>query len=174
MAGKNPEYKRGRAAQLRRMIEKKGRIDPDLYAPDAVSYRPWDVVVQTLSASKDPTAPASAVEHEVEFRLDHMYSDAKLTVEDAEEDGDQVRIRWRLRGVHAHEFLGVKPTGEPVNATGFTTYRFAECKIVEVWGAVDCSSLASICSQTVEAMARARTMQGVCLVHPNERITRAK
>jgi hypothetical protein len=152
------------------MIEETGGIDGELYAPDAVSYRPWDLVAQTLATSKDPRQAERAGEFDAEFTVGRMYSDAKVTIEEAEEDGDEVRLRWRLRGVHAYAFNGVEASGEPVDATGYTTYRFADGRIVEAWGAVDCSSLGAICSQTVEALARARTIQGVCLVRPEERI----
>ncbi len=164
MAGKDPPSGRGRAELLRRMIEDNGRVDDEFFAPDAVSFRPWDLVAQTLAGVEHPSDPPRAADTEAEFGLGRMFSNAKLSVEAAEEIGDEVRIRWRLCAVHSEACFGIEPTGDEINATGRTTYRFNDDKIVEVSGAADCSSLGMMCSQIVEAMARARTLQPVCLV----------
>jgi SnoaL-like polyketide cyclase len=160
----------GRAALLRNMIEEKGGIDGALYAANVVSYRPWDVVAQALAGAQAPKQPVKPGGTEAAFSVAGMFSNPKITVEQAEEEGDEVRLQWRLQGTHAHAFNGIAATGEQVNATGHTTYRFAEDKIVAVWGAVDCSSLGALCPQTVEALTRAQTIQGVCLVSPDESI----
>lgn len=137
-----------RAALLRRMLEEDGRIREDLYSPDAVNHQPWDLAAQTLGRSNDP----GEGEAEEVLNFSSMFSNTEVTIEDAVENGDDVIIRWRLRGVHSREVFGIEPTNEPVNATGQTTYRFAEGKIVESWGAVDCSSLGDLCSKVVMAL----------------------
>jgi predicted ester cyclase len=167
------EQGRSRATMLRRMIEEDGGIDPKLYASDCRSYRPWDLVAQTLSRASDQTERLREKDLEP-LTVRRMYSDVKLTVEDTEENGDEVRIRWRMLAVNSNEFFGIEPTGEAVEATGYSTYRFSGNRIVEIRAAVDCSSLGAICSRTVEALARARTLQGVCLVNPTESIQPAR
>lgn len=161
-----------RASRIRKMIEKDGRIDDKLFAKEAVSYRPWDVVAKALSDSKQ--GPALAKETEG-FDFTRMFTDAKVTVEDAAEYGTEVRIRWRFRGVHSGTFLGVKPTNAKVDFTGYTSYRFEGDQIVEVWGAADCASLGTMCSEIVNVMTTIREQpQAVCFVAPDQRIEKAK
>jgi hypothetical protein len=134
-----------RAALLRRMLEQDGVIADELYAPDAVNHQPWDLAAQNLGSEGDD-------EPGEDLDFTSMFTDRTITIEDAVEDGDDVVVRWRLRGIHTREIWGIKPTNAPVNATGQTTYRFADGKIVESWGAVDCTGLGDICSQVVLAL----------------------
>src|SRR5207237_7726691 len=130
------------------MLEEDGGIGEELFATDAVNHQPWDLAAQTLGRS--PTSGDDEADEELDFSS--MFTDTDVTIEDAVEDGDDVIVSWRLRGVHSREVFGIRPTNEPVNATGQTTYRFADGKIVESWGAVDCSSLGDLCSQVVMAL----------------------
>jgi steroid delta-isomerase-like uncharacterized protein len=59
--------------------------------------------------------------------------DFQFTVEDQLAEGDQVATRWRFRGTHAGEFLGIAPTGNQVALTGITIFRFADGMIQEAW-----------------------------------------
>jgi len=135
-----------RAEILRRMLAEDGQISDEFYAPNAVNHQPWDLAAQNLGADGDNGESGEQLD------FTSMFTDKEITVEDAVEQGDDVIVRWRLRGIHSREVFGIRPTNQPVNATGATTYRFADGKIVESWGAVDCSSLGDLCSQVVLAL----------------------
>ena len=52
-------------------------------------------------------------------------------------EGDKVVVRWRSRGTHQGEFMGVSPTGRDVTFTGMRLFRIAENKIAESWVNID-------------------------------------
>ncbi|MFJ8748372.1 flavin reductase [Streptomyces sp. NPDC102441] len=52
-------------------------------------------------------------------------------IEDLVEDGDRLAIRWRSTGRHTGTFLGVPPTGRPVEVSGATFARFEGDTITE-------------------------------------------
>jgi predicted ester cyclase len=45
-------------------------------------------------------------------------------------DGDKVVVRWTVRGVQSGEFMGVPPTGKPIELTGINIYQIATGRIV--------------------------------------------
>ena len=65
--------------------------------------------------------------------LRSIYSEPRFSVEDQIAEGDKVTLRWRLRGTHTGEYMGAKPTGKQVTATGINIFRIAGGKIQEVW-----------------------------------------
>jgi predicted ester cyclase len=62
-------------------------------------------------------------------------------VEDLVADADKVVVRWKSRGTHQGEFMGVAPTGRDVTFTGMRLFRIAENKIVESWVNIEERSL---------------------------------
>lgn len=65
-------------------------------------------------------------------------SDIELTVEDTIADGDDVVLRWRLRGTHdSGPFMGVEPTGKAFSLVGFIQFRFENGVIAEAWNLSD-------------------------------------
>jgi steroid delta-isomerase-like uncharacterized protein len=62
-----------------------------------------------------------------------IYSHVAFTIEDEVAEGDKVVVRWTFRGKHSGEYLGAKPTGKEVVATGMNLFRLADGKIAEVW-----------------------------------------
>src|SRR3990172_1577095 len=62
-----------------------------------------------------------------------IYSDVRITVEDQIAEGDKALVRWTFRGKHTGEYMGAKPTGKEVVATGMNLFRLAGGKIEEVW-----------------------------------------
>jgi len=48
-----------------------------------------------------------------------------------------VVTRWRARGTHQGELLGVPPSGNRVEVTGITIDRFSGGKFAESWTAYD-------------------------------------
>ena len=65
------------------------------------------------------------------------FPDVSLTLEDQLAEGEEVVIRWTMRGTHQGELWGTAPTGKPVTVTGITIQRLAEGKIVEEWTEAD-------------------------------------
>ena len=65
------------------------------------------------------------------------FPDIEDTVEEIVAEADKVVVRWRSRGTHQGEFMGVAPTGRDVTFTGMRLFRFAENKIAESWVNID-------------------------------------
>jgi steroid delta-isomerase-like uncharacterized protein len=61
------------------------------------------------------------------------FPDIQDTVEDIVAEADKVVVRWKSRGTHQGEFMGVAPTGRDVTFTGMRLFRIAENEIVESW-----------------------------------------
>ena len=62
--------------------------------------------------------------------LHAAFSPLDVTVDELVAEGDKVAVRWRLRGVHSGEFMGLAPTGKEVQLSGINIYRLAAGKIV--------------------------------------------
>jgi steroid delta-isomerase-like uncharacterized protein len=85
--------------------------------------------------------------HEVERGIEELkhyvstyrtaFPDIQDTVEDIVAEADKVVVRWKSRGTHQGEFMGVAPTGRHVTFTGMRLFRIAENKIVESWVNID-------------------------------------
>jgi steroid delta-isomerase-like uncharacterized protein len=69
--------------------------------------------------------------------LRQAFPDLQITVEDQIAEGDKVATRWRGRGTHQGDFLGIPSTGRPMEIAGITIFRLADGKIVESWGNPD-------------------------------------
>lgn len=63
--------------------------------------------------------------------------DMAATIEDMIAEGDRVAHRFTLRGTHDGYWVGVPPTGRPVEITGMVVSRFAGGKVVEEWESLD-------------------------------------
>ena len=65
------------------------------------------------------------------------FPDAHVTLEDEIAEGDKVVVRWKLRGTHQGELLGIPPTGKQVELSGISIYRIADGKVLEKRGEED-------------------------------------
>jgi steroid delta-isomerase-like uncharacterized protein len=66
------------------------------------------------------------------------FSDLHVTIEDLLAEGDEVAVRWTLRGTHDGELRGGIPaTGRRVEVSGITISRIEKGKVVESWGNYD-------------------------------------
>ena len=65
------------------------------------------------------------------------FPDIQDSVEDIVAEADKVVVRWKSRGTHQGEFMGVAPTGRHVTFTGMRLFSIAENKIVESWVNID-------------------------------------
>ena len=60
-----------------------------------------------------------------------------LTIEDLIEDGDTIAGRYSIRGKHADELMGVPATGNDIDISGQSFFRFEDGRVVERWQAMD-------------------------------------
>ncbi len=63
--------------------------------------------------------------------------DAQVILEDLLAEGDEVAVRFTLRGTHQGELMGVPATGKQIVTTGTAILRFANGKCVERWENTD-------------------------------------
>ena len=52
-------------------------------------------------------------------------------------DADRVAVHWTLSGVHSGEFLGLPPTGKPVEFDGVDMYVMREGRMAAHWNVVN-------------------------------------
>lgn len=71
------------------------------------------------------------------IRVLTAWPDFHVAVEDMVAEGDKVTLRWRFRGTHKGEWMGVAPIGKEVTNAGIEIYRIAGGKIEECWGSSD-------------------------------------
>ena len=95
----------------------------ELYAPSAIEHRdspPFDL---DRESAKQYTAP-----------LFSAFPDVHVTIEDMVADGDTVVTRWRARGTHQGELMGIAPTGKTISVMGISIGRHdANGQLVESW-----------------------------------------
>lgn len=65
------------------------------------------------------------------------FPDVANTTEEIIAEGDLVATRWSAKGTHLGPFMGIPPTGNPVQLTGMTIERIAGGKRLEGWGVPD-------------------------------------
>src|SRR5688500_7103716 len=56
--------------------------------------------------------------------------DFELTIEDVISDGDKVAGRYRIRGKHADELMGVPASGNDIDVEGQSFFRFQDGRVV--------------------------------------------
>lgn len=96
----------------------------------------WDEVVAPDFVShfcNQETIHGVKMAKEFEASLFQGFPKLQRTVEDVIAEGDKVAIRSTLRGAHTGNFMGILPTGKPVDVSDLTLLRIADGKIVEEW-----------------------------------------
>jgi steroid delta-isomerase-like uncharacterized protein len=73
--------------------------------------------------------------------LRSAFPDYHNVIEDLIAEGDRVAARVMCRGTHRAEFMGIAPTGRPVEFSAVSIFRFAGGKVVERWNNTDYLSL---------------------------------
>ena len=61
------------------------------------------------------------------------FPDLQITVEDLVGEGDRLAARLTERGTHTGEWMGIPPTGKPVEFTQITIMTFTDGKIDQSW-----------------------------------------
>jgi predicted ester cyclase len=69
------------------------------------------------------------------------FPDLKRIQYDVIAEGDRVAYRWEATGTHLGEYMGVRPTGQPVVARGMVMVRFENGLIAEEWASWNRASL---------------------------------
>ena len=69
------------------------------------------------------------------------FSDFELSVEDVMTDGDKVAGRYRIRGTHSDELMGVPGSGNKVDIEGQSFFRFENGRVAERWQSLDGANL---------------------------------
>ena len=67
--------------------------------------------------------------------------DFELTIEDVISDGDKVAGRYRIRGTHSDELMGVPASGNDIDVEGQSFFRFEDGRVVERWQSLDAVTL---------------------------------
>lgn len=118
-------------ALVRRFVQVwgKGSLDTvdELAAPDFSVYYP--LLPRTVHGPE--------AFKQVLMRVHAGLPDLEVVSEEVIAEGDQVVVRWTVRGTHTGEWLGIPPTGKQVRWTGITIYRLTDGKIVEERGEED-------------------------------------
>jgi steroid delta-isomerase-like uncharacterized protein len=87
-----------------------------------------------------PAGPAGVAQAVAGLR--RAFPDLTLTLDDAVATGDQVAVRFTVRGTHRGTFLGAEATGRAVTATGFAVHRLDAGQVAETWVGWDTFDLA--------------------------------
>jgi predicted ester cyclase len=66
-------------------------------------------------------------------RMQASFSDLRITIHDALEDGDKVCLRWSCTMRHTGPGLGMEPTGRQLQTTGISIVRSADGKLLAGW-----------------------------------------
>lgn len=109
-----------------------GRVEvlDDLLSPSYIRRRGPAGIAQSRDQLKDSIRAVR-----------DAFPDLRTEIEDVVEDGDRLAIRWRSTGRHTGDFLGVPPTGKPVEVSGATFARFEGSAVAEEWVTFDSRQL---------------------------------
>ena len=117
-----PEINRERAIRWFREVwnERRRETIDELFPPDAIGH--------TENGDQGPAEFKAAREG-----LLNAFPEMYVEVEGTAADGDHVVVRWRVRGTHRGDGLGMPATGRPVNFRGMTWLTFKNGVIIEGW-----------------------------------------
>jgi hypothetical protein len=133
-----------RADLIRRLFEEpEESASKQLFARDYVSHAPWDLATERVRWDKPERRRSEG--SRLQLHTSEIFSDAEVIPEDISEEGENVILRWRLRGTWTKPlpYSDIKPSGEPVDFTGVRIYRFDGEKVVEGWGEIDTVTVAA-------------------------------
>jgi steroid delta-isomerase-like uncharacterized protein len=111
----------------------RGNLDKadEFFAPDYVNHDP--------AASEDRHGSEELRQFLSMYR--NAFPDMQFTIEDVIAEGDEVVVRWTLRGTHQGELMGIPPTNNQVTVRGMSIERVSGDKIVETWDSYDALGL---------------------------------
>lgn len=65
------------------------------------------------------------------------FSDLRFEILDLLAENDRVAARWRMRGTHTGEFVGLPPTGKPIRQEAIVLFRLEGDRLAELWAKLD-------------------------------------
>jgi predicted ester cyclase len=102
-----------------------GGPDPELCAQDYI-------------ARLGGNPPMSLTDHQAFAQAFYRgFPDLRHTIEETIASGDTVAVRFTLRGTQRGEFMGIPPTGKPIEVGAIAILRTASGKVSEVRGQFD-------------------------------------
>lgn len=114
------------------------------YFEEVCNGRRFDVADEIFAADFGSNSPhqhgLSGPERAIHAfqRMLTAFPDIRFSVEELIAEGDNVVVRVTWRGTHQGEFMGIAPTGRPVEVSGVECARFSGDQIVaEGWHYLD-------------------------------------
>ena len=112
------------------------------YYEEVHAGRDWDLIDELVAADYKEHNPLpgqgpgrAGVKERDRSLAENL--DLRFTVEDLIAEGDKVVVRWRNRGTHMGEFLGIPATGKEFSIEGINIYRIEGAKLAEGWNVAD-------------------------------------
>ncbi len=104
---------------------RKGPLDPEIVAADYIAR----------IGSNPPMDIAGHSGFGVMFY--QGFPDIYHTIDDVIADGDQVTVRFTLRGAHTGDFMGIPATGRPIEVPAIAMMRFVGGKVAQLTAQFD-------------------------------------
>jgi len=86
-----------------------------------------------LHAPGVPVALDGETTKQVVRMYGNSFPDLKHTVDEVIADGDNVAVRWTVRGTHRSEFQGIAATGNSITLSGLTVHHVTDRRLRETW-----------------------------------------
>jgi steroid delta-isomerase-like uncharacterized protein len=96
-------------------------------------------LVHHWAIGPDSTGAAATADRIAALRA--AFPDLTITYGPLVQDGNYVAATWEIRGTHKGAYLGMAPTGAPIDATGINIFRLDCGKIAEIWSEMDAPTL---------------------------------
>ena len=105
---------------------------------DTLNERNWTAFYELISPDMvlhEASATLQGLEAYQQFVSMYYaaFPDLHFTVEDMIAEEDRVVARYRGRGTHQGELMGIAPTGKPTTVSNILITRIANEKVVEQW-----------------------------------------
>lgn len=65
------------------------------------------------------------------------FPDIQWSLEDVVTEGDTIAARFLMRGTHRGNFMGIPPTGKPIQVQAMNFYRLSNGQFIEEYGQPD-------------------------------------
>jgi len=111
---------------------------------DKGNYAAWEEVCSPdyichFAGSPKPMSLEEHIQANRSFLV--AFPDFHHEINDMVAEAGKVTARVTLTGTHDGEFMGIPPTGNKIEYTAVLTARFADKRIVELWGVADMMTL---------------------------------
>ena len=109
------------------VVANEGNLDlaDEIFASDYQHHDP---------ANPDPrpvVGPQGVRDHLTSLR--DAFPDLIFDIDDMVAEGDQIIVRWTVRGTNTGDYFGMPATGKSIEITGMNTWRTRDGQAVEGW-----------------------------------------